>query len=45
MDSKNDFNDINQIRMLWKIRHLWLSRARFLKLLPSMFLDHPAKRE
>ena len=29
IDTKNDFNYINHIGMLWTVFHLWPSRARF----------------
>ena len=29
VDAKNAFNDINRVRMLWTVRHLWPSRDRF----------------
>ena len=29
VDTKNDFNYINHIGMLWTVFHLWTSRARF----------------
>ena len=30
VDAKNAFNNINRFRMMWTIRHLWPSGARFL---------------
>ena len=30
VDTRNDFNYINHIGMLWTVFHLWPSRARFL---------------
>ena len=29
VDAKNTFNEINRVGMLWTIRHLWPSGARF----------------
>ena len=29
VDAKNAFNEINRVGMLWKVRHLWPSGARF----------------
>ena len=29
VDAKSVFNEINRIRIIWMIRHLWLSGARF----------------
>ena len=30
VDAKNAFNNINKIGILWMVRHLWLSGARFI---------------
>ena len=45
VDAKNKFNEINRIEMLWTVRHLWPSEARFLKLISSPLLFRPKKRE
>ena len=29
VNARNEFNDINQIIMLWKVRHLWSSGNSF----------------
>ena len=29
VDAKNAFNEINRVGLLWTVRHLWPSRARF----------------
>ena len=29
VDARNTFNNINRVRTLWTVRHLWLSGARF----------------
>ena len=29
VDAKNVFNEINQVRMLWTVQHVWPSGARF----------------
>ena len=29
VDTKNTFDEINQVGMLWTFRHLWPSRSRF----------------
>ena len=38
LDAKNAFKDINRVRMMWTVRHLWSSRARFY--LTAIVTDH-----
>ena len=43
--ANNAFNEINRVGILWTVRHLWPSGARFFQLPSSMVIARFAERE